>query len=107
MSIKRADMAGQSEYKIDHKKEQLEQLENLYAEVKEKSQGLYIKDLAIGGKDLMAMGIEPGKPMGDILNELLEQVIDDPEKNTVEYLTAEVHKLKNTNHCQRPAGNDN
>jgi tRNA nucleotidyltransferase (CCA-adding enzyme) len=107
MAIKRADMAGQSEYKIDHKKEQLEQLENLYAEVKEKSQGLYIKDLAIGGKDLMAMGIEPGKPMGDILSELLDQVIDDPEKNTVEYLTAEVHKLKNTNHCQRPAGNDN
>jgi tRNA nucleotidyltransferase (CCA-adding enzyme) len=93
MAIKRADMAGQSDYKIEHKKEQLAQLESLYAEVKEKSQGLYIKDLAIDGKDLMSMGVSQGKQIGDILNQLLEQVIDEPEKNTAEYLTTEAKRL--------------
>ena len=42
---------------------------------------LSLKDLAISGKDLIALGIPPGKHMGIILNELLEAVLDDPELN--------------------------
>jgi poly(A) polymerase/tRNA nucleotidyltransferase (CCA-adding enzyme) len=45
-----------------------------------------LKDLAINGKDLMAMGIAPGKMIGTILNELLETVLDDPAQNTCETL---------------------
>jgi len=45
-----------------------------------------IKDLAVSGNDLMAIGIESGKTMGIILKELLETVLDDPAQNTKEKL---------------------
>jgi tRNA nucleotidyltransferase (CCA-adding enzyme) len=45
-----------------------------------------LKDLAISGKDLMEIGIESGKTMGIILDELLETVLDDPAQNTKEKL---------------------
>jgi putative nucleotidyltransferase with HDIG domain len=41
-----------------------------------------LKDLAVTGNDLMETGINPGKTMGIILNELLETVLDDPAQNT-------------------------
>ncbi|MDR1803116.1 MAG: CCA tRNA nucleotidyltransferase [Treponema sp.] len=47
---------------------------------------LSLKDLALTGKDLIAVGIAPGKHMGIILSELLEAVLDDPSLNTREKL---------------------
>jgi len=49
-------------------------------------QPLTVKDLAINGYDLMAIGIEPGVRIGKILNELLEIVLKNPELNTKEKL---------------------
>jgi tRNA nucleotidyltransferase (CCA-adding enzyme) len=37
--------------------------------------------LNINGKDLIAIGIKPGKAMGDILDKLLLQVLDNPGLN--------------------------
>jgi len=43
--------------------------------------------LKIDGNDLMKeLGIKPGPIFGNILNALLEEVLDDPEKNDKEYL---------------------
>jgi hypothetical protein len=50
------------------------------------SRAFTVKDLAVSGNDLMAIGIQPGKSMGIILNELLETVLDDPLQNTREKL---------------------
>jgi len=50
------------------------------------SRALSLKDLAISGKELMTLGIPPGKRMGIILNELLEAVLEDPALNTGEKL---------------------
>lgn len=47
---------------------------------------LGIKDLAINGNDLLAIGISPGKKIGIALKELLELVTDAPEMNTREKL---------------------
>jgi putative nucleotidyltransferase with HDIG domain len=47
---------------------------------------LSLKDLAVSGSDLIALGITPGPRLGVILNELLETVIDDPELNVKEKL---------------------
>ena len=52
-----------------------------------------LKDLAVSGKDLMTIGIKPGKTLGIILNELLETVLDDPEQNTPDALLAIAGKL--------------
>ena len=45
-----------------------------------------LKDLAVNGKDLMAIGIPAGKYLGIVLHDLLETVLDDPAQNTKETL---------------------
>ncbi|EHJ25291.1 tRNA nucleotidyltransferase/poly(A) polymerase family protein [Clostridioides difficile 050-P50-2011] len=45
-----------------------------------------LKDLAINGKDLISIGIKPGKDIGHILNKMLEIVINNPELNEKEIL---------------------
>ena len=52
-----------------------------------KDEGVYsLKDLAVNGKDLMAIGIPAGKHLGLVLHDLLETVLDDPAQNTKEAL---------------------
>ena len=67
----------------------IDRVEGILAE----SQAFSLRDLAVSGRDLMAMGIEPGKNLGKILNELLEAVLDDPELNTREDLLVIAKKL--------------
>ena len=45
-----------------------------------------LRGLAVTGKDLMQLGMEPGRKLGSMLNELLEWVIDEPECNKKELL---------------------
>jgi len=52
-----------------------------------------LKDLAVSGKDLIDMGIMPGKPLGIILDQLLETVLDDPAQNNREDLLKIAGKL--------------
>ncbi len=41
-----------------------------------------VRDLAVGGRDLIDAGIPPGPGMGAVLEALLEAVLDDPSLNT-------------------------
>lgn len=43
------------------------------------------RDLAVSGKDLIALGIEPGPFMGKILREMEEMLLDNPEVNDKDY----------------------
>lgn len=47
---------------------------------------LGLKDLKINGNDLIQLGIKPGKQIGQILNELFEEVLEAPEINEREKL---------------------
>jgi len=60
----------------------------------EQSRALSIRDLAIGGNDLVNLGVPRGPGMGRILVELLETVLDDPELNTPERLLDIAEKIK-------------
>ena len=51
-----------------------------------------LKELNINGKTLSEMGVR-GKLIGEILNELLKMVIDDPDKNDGEILAAAARKM--------------
>jgi poly(A) polymerase/tRNA nucleotidyltransferase (CCA-adding enzyme) len=52
------------------------------------------KMLALKGDDIMVeLGIEPGPKVGLILNSLLAEVLDDPTRNTKEYLKKRIHEL--------------
>ena len=46
--------------------------------------------LAVSGKDLIAAGMKPGKEIGETLNGFLELVLEEPEKNTKEYLLSRI-----------------
>jgi putative nucleotidyltransferase with HDIG domain len=57
------------------------------------SRAFSLKDLAISGKDLIAIGVQPGKYMGIILKELFETVVDDPSMNNREKLLEIAEKI--------------
>lgn len=86
IKIRRADMAAQSDYKLEERRGSIEHLEKLYQEITDAKDCLTIKQLAINGKDLIALGVKPGKEIGDILQELLNQVLGSPELNNRETL---------------------
>jgi putative nucleotidyltransferase with HDIG domain len=57
-----------------------------------------VKDLAIDGNDVMnLLAIKPSRKIGEVLNQLFEEVLDDPAKNTKEYLEMRVEALKGVN----------
>ncbi len=87
MLLKKADTLAQSDYMREEKLESLAVLQGYYEEIISKQQCLSIKDLAIDGKDLIALGMKPGKDMGEMLQSLLEAVLDEPGLNTVETLS--------------------
>ncbi len=52
-----------------------------------------ISDLAVDGDDLRAIGIPPGPMLGRILTLLLEDVLEDPARNTSEWLVPRARDL--------------
>jgi len=51
---------------------------------------LTVKDLAVKGDDLLAAGVRPGPEVGTTLERLLAEVLDDPTRNTRDYLLSRV-----------------
>lgn len=81
-----ADVLAQSDCRRMEKLLVLEQMMDIYEEILAKGQCLSLKTMAVTGKDLIAMGAAPGKGIGELLNQMLEDVLDNPEHNTKEYL---------------------
>jgi len=51
---------------------------------------LTLKDLAVKGDELIAAGVRPGPEVGETLERLLAEVLEDPARNTKEYLLSRV-----------------
>ena len=90
--IKRADTLAQSDYMQQEKMENLEVLKGHYQTIMEQQQCLSLKDLAISGKDLMDVGMKPGKELGEMLAYLLDCVLEKPELNNRESLLSLVNE---------------
>lgn len=75
-------------------KKELEHFDELMEEVKKGPNVSPLKNLAINGKDLIELGLTPSPRFGEILRELHERVLDEPELNTKESLLALVAKLE-------------
>jgi tRNA nucleotidyltransferase (CCA-adding enzyme) len=43
---------------------------------------LRVEDLALNGRDLIALGLKPGPRFGEILEDLMDRVLQDPSLNT-------------------------
>ncbi len=90
LKVKRADVAAQSGYMEEEKLRSLKKVERLYQEIREQEQALSLKDLAVTGRDLIDAGMRPGKEIGETLSRLLELVLEDPQRNTKEYLLSQL-----------------
>lgn len=78
-------MAHAPEY-VDVVFSEIKKFSERYQEICESEQCVSLKKLAVGGKDLMGLGITPGPEIGRILNELLLEVIENPELNEFDTL---------------------
>ncbi len=78
--LKRADCLSQNLKLTAPRMDYLEQLENLFFEIKENKEPFSVKNLSLNGNDLIRLGFS-GKEIGERLNFLLEQVIENPSLN--------------------------
>ena len=95
--IQCADVLSQNPETIGPKLDRILAVDEMYQNILETEAPLSIKELAISGKDLIALGVAPGPQMGILLHELLEMVLENPEQNTKEILLEQVQRKIN---CQ-------
>lgn len=93
-AVKEADLAAQSAYRREEKQAELLVMRKDYEAVLKSKACVSLKDLAVNGKDLIAEGAAPGKGLGEMLQKLLEEVLEEPERNTREYLLGRVKKMR-------------
>ena len=87
LAVMRADKLSQSENADTLKNlEVLNIMENNIDIIKANNECFTLKNLAINGHDLIAIGITDGKSIGKTLNYLLEVVLSDPKKNVKDIL---------------------
>lgn len=81
LTVRRADIMGQSN---KYEKERLNELlliESLIDDVISDHDCFTVKDLSVGGKDLISIGYRPGCQIGQTLKQLLELVINEKVEN--------------------------
>ncbi|MBQ1394507.1 MAG: polynucleotide adenylyltransferase, partial [Lachnospiraceae bacterium] len=91
--LQKADVMSQSDYYQKEKLEKIEEAEQLFLEIKKENEPVDIEDLEISGKEIIELGIKQGPMIGEILNDLLERVLDDPEINKREKLEKIVREM--------------
>lgn len=91
-AVKRADILAQSDYMRQEKLDNLAAWQQIYEDIIAQKQCVTLKTLAVTGKDLIGLGMKPGKEIGNVLQELLEMVLDDPLCNNRAFLLQEAEK---------------
>ncbi|MDN5323032.1 MAG: hypothetical protein PWQ67_1486 [Clostridia bacterium] len=81
LKVKKADKEAQNPDFLDERQKKYSTIHKIYGEIKRTKQCVSIKHLAVGGNDLITIGIPEGKKIGIILNKLLDIVIEHPEMN--------------------------
>jgi tRNA nucleotidyltransferase (CCA-adding enzyme) len=97
LELRRADILAQSMYRREDKLAQIDGFAELYRQILENGECVTKKDLAIGGKELIALGMKPGPKIGEVMDALLDAVLEDPSLNTQENLTELAHKMMTPN----------
>lgn len=93
LQVKKADTLGQSDYLRREKLDRIQKVEQIYRDILQREECLSLKQLALNGRDLIALGVQPGQEMGDLLESMLQMVLDDPARNDRAFLTEYVKKL--------------
>ena len=91
LHLQEADMGSKGTGKLPEM-EQFSQIRAVLAEVLAENACLSLKDLAVGGRDLMALGFQ-GKAIGLCLDRLLEMVLEEQLSNEREALLGQAKEL--------------
>lgn len=81
LDVRMADILAHAEGTQESRIERCIALGSIMSEVLEAEQCFALKDLQINGRDIMNLGIEQGKRVGEILNSLLDEVISGALEN--------------------------
>ncbi len=94
--VKKADLLAQSMYLREEKLSNLAEWDACYREIREAEECVSLRTLAVNGRDLIAAGLQPGRELGDILKQLLDEVLETPEKNEKDYLVSRAKELSHS-----------
>ena len=72
----------------------LRQVRDLTEEIRRNGDCISLKTLAVSGHDIMGAGVKPGREVGSTLARLLDMVLEEPQRNTKEYLLAHLEQKK-------------
>ena len=86
LEVQRADAMGQNPVYLDKRLVKLDNIKRIYKEIKDKGQCLSLSDMAVNGDDLISLGMEPGRKVGEMLGYLFDRVLENPELNDKEKL---------------------
>jgi tRNA nucleotidyltransferase (CCA-adding enzyme) len=86
---KRADLRAKQVPEAEH--DAVERLAQLIEQ--EGSQPHRLGDLAVDGSDLLEVGYSEGPALGRTLERLLDDVVEDPQRNERDYLLARAKEL--------------
>lgn len=91
--VNRADVLAQSDYCREDKLSYIEEYRKLYEVILEKKHCVSLKDMAVNGSDLIALGMKPGKELGECLKVLFDEVLENPELNQKDTLLARAKEI--------------
>lgn len=103
-SLRKADLLAHNDPYRTQGSENLRRVWEVFEQVLQNGECTCLKNLAVTGADLIQNGIPAGKHMGAILEQLLQTVIEDPQKNEKELLLAEAKKLWEKNEKETDEG---
>ena len=92
--VKRADIMAHHPDVIEQKLDYLQEVEHIWEHIRMHGDCLSLKELAVTGKDLIADGMKPGQEIGEVLQELLMEVLEHPEKNEKETLLLRSREIR-------------
>ena len=93
LEIQHADTMAQSLFQRDDKLAYTAELRRIYNRIMFRGDCLNLKDLAVNGSDIIAAGVRPGREVGSILAQMLEDVLNVPEHNDKGYLMGRYVKI--------------
>ncbi|MGX8728117.1 MAG: CCA tRNA nucleotidyltransferase [Lachnospiraceae bacterium] len=85
LKVRRADDSAKSNYKREEKAADIIETEAIGHRILKRGDPLSLKELAIGGRELLELGAK-GPEVGEILEGALALVLEDPKLNTREFL---------------------
>lgn len=89
LKVQQADILAQNPKLQGPKLQALQELRRLYEQILQEEDCITLKQLAVGGRDLMEAGFPAGPGLGEMLQYLLELVLEDPRRNEKEGLLQE------------------